>query len=1120
MVLGPACSEETKAYFARLRDAAETCYRVARAARAQGFDPELDVEIDLAEDLATRVERLLKDYGVTGVANRIRELSRDHDREEVSILVAKELAHRAERSDSPRRKEEAIGRAVRVGLAILTEGVLVAPLEGFTGVKVKSNPDGSTYADLYFAGPIRSAGGTGQALSVLIADVARRELGVGRYQPTREEIERFKEEVQLYRRVQHLQYTPTDKEVSLIVSNCPVAVNGEGTEDEEISGHRDLPRIETNRVRGGACLVVADGLCLKAPKIQKHVTRLKIDGWEFIDAYLKAKAHADVKEETDPSVDPSDTFIQQLVAGRPVLCHPSRPGGFRLRYGRARSAGLAALAIHPATMYLLNQFIAVGTQIKTERPGKAAAVTPCDALESPIVLLRSGDLVAVDDVDRAKRVRDEVEQIVDLGEILVPFGEFLENNHVLMPGAYAIEWYREELRRAAGELPANWRDPTPEEAIELSARHRVGLHPNYNLFWHDLSVDRLRALRAAIVAGGRYDGRALRIRADPETKRALVELGVLHHQGAGECVVEACALPMMRCLGLTATAEGIAAAPEPEATDPLAYVSALAGFPVRARGPTRIGARMGRPEKAAPRKMQPAPHVLFPLGKDGGAQRLVKDAVRVGQITVEVGLRTCTSCRKRWFLPKCTCGGHTVPHDEPRDQTIDLAEAWEAALARVHGSGKAPDVKGVQGVISASRTPEMLERGILRARHEVFVFKDGTSRFDMTNLPLTHFKPSEVGMSVEGARSLGYARDVHGRPLASADQLLELKVQDVIVSKEGGEYLVRVARFVDDLLQKVYGMEPFYRASGPEDLVGHSVVTLAPHTSAGVLARIIGYTPARGAFGHPYLVAARRRNCDGDEDSVILLLDALLNFSRAFLPESRGGLMDAPLVLSTRIDPNEIDKEAHNLDVGASYPLEVYEAALRFAHPKTVESLVDLVGRRVGSVLQYEGFSYTHEGGSPSAGPHVSTYTEGSMEEKLSRQLDLAKKIRAVDPQDVVTRIVVHHLLPDMIGNMGAFSRQEFRCTKCGGKYRRLPLQKRCTKTTPIAGGQRRTCGGNIVLTVHQSSVRKYLELTKKIADEYDVSNYLRQRIALMDEAMRSLFTNDRDKDVKLDDFF
>jgi len=893
-----------------------------------------------------------------------------------------------------------------------------------------------------------------------------------------------------------------------------------GTEDEEISGYRDLPRIETNRVRGGACLVVADGLCLKAPKIQKHVKRMHIDGWEFIDRYLQGKAHLDVKEETE-SVDPSDKFIQQLLAGRPVLCHPSRPGGFRLRYGRARSTGLAALAIHPATMVLLNEFIAVGTQIKTERPGKAAAITPCDAVEPPIVLLRSGDLVEVADVERARRVRDDVEQIVDLGEILVPYGEFLENNHVLMPAAYAIEWYREDLRRAAGELPANWREPTSEEAIDLSERYRVPLHPRYNLFWHDLPVERLRALREAIAGGGRFDGRELRIPANPEASATLLKLGAVHRQSGGGLLLERYALPVLRCLGLTATKDGITARPDADASDPLAYVSALAGFPVRARGPTRIGARMGRPEKAAPRKMQPAPHVLFPLGKEGGAQRLVKDALRAGTITVEVGLRTCAVCGKRWFLPKCTCGGHTVAArgSGGKVQTIPLAEVWEAGLARLK-IGKAPDVKGVQGVISANRTPEMIERGLLRAKHDVNVFKDGTVRFDMTNLPLTHVRPSEVGLTVERAKALGYEKDALGRPLTTADQLLELRVQDVIVSRECGEYFLRVSRFVDELLEKVYGMPPFYRAKTAADLIGAAVVTLAPHTSGGVLARLIGYTAARAAFAHPFLVAARRRNCDGDEDSMILLLDALVNFSRSFLPESRGGLMDAPLVLSTRIDPNEIDKEAHNLDVAPSYPREFYEATLRFAPPKEVEPLMDLVGQRVGSVIQYEGFAFTHDGGDPSAGPTISTYTQGDMAEKVKAQLDLAKKIRAVDVDDVVTRIVVHHLLPDMIGNMKAFSSQQFRCSKCSGKYRRIPLRGKCTKTTPAPGGARKTCGGNLTLTVHQSSVRKYLEMTKEITEEYDVSNYLRQRIALVDEAMRSLFTNDKGQALKLDDFF
>src|SRR5881296_1445452 len=258
----PVVSEEVRAYFAGLLKQVQDTYAIARAARTRGFDPELDVEIPLTDDLASRVERLLENYEVDGVARRIRELSKTHDREELAILVAKEMAVRPATS-----KEKAVERAVRVGLAILTEGILVAPLEGLAGVKIKRNRDGSSYVDLSFAGPIRSAGGTGQALSVLIADIVRRDLGLGRYQPTREEIERFKEEIALYRRVQHLQYTPTDEEVALVVANCPVQVDGEGTEDEEISGHRDLPRIDTNRIRGGACLVVADGLCLKAAKL-------------------------------------------------------------------------------------------------------------------------------------------------------------------------------------------------------------------------------------------------------------------------------------------------------------------------------------------------------------------------------------------------------------------------------------------------------------------------------------------------------------------------------------------------------------------------------------------------------------------------------------------------------------------------------------------------------------------------------------------------------------------------------------------------------------------------------------------------------------------------------------
>jgi len=1100
----PACSEAMESYLRSLQAEADRCYEIASRARRRGFDPELHVEVPRAEDLATRVEELLVDWDVQGVASRIRELSRHHDREETSLLLAREMARRPARS-----KEEAVDRAIRVGLALLTEGILVAPLEGIAGVKIGKNPDGSDFLAVSYAGPIRSAGGTGQALSVLIADVVRRELGIGRYLPTTGEVQRLKEEIPLYKMVQHLQYTPANEEIELIARNVPVFITGEGTEEMEISGYRDQPRIETNRLRGGACLVIAEGLCLKAPKLQKHVKRLKIDGWEFLDTFLQRRQSLEA-EEGEARIEPSSKFLKDIVAGRPVLAHPSRPGGFRLRYGRSRAAGLAALALHPATMHLLDEFVAVGTQLKIERPGKATAITPCDRIDGPIVLLEGGDLVQVRTLEEARQLRSQVAEIVDVGEILVPFGEFLENNHLLMPGAYSLEWHEQELRAALPELPVDWRDPSFTRAIELSRAHNVPLHPKFNLFWADLSMEEIRDLRSWVLQHG--EGPAeLRLPADPPYKRLLETLGSPHRVRDGAVLLEESAVdPLLLGLGLKRHGEKIRVAaelPEPFPADALQLVSRLAGVPIRARAVTRIGARMARPEKARERRMKPPPHVLFPLGPRGGPQRLVTEAAKAEEIQVELGMRACPKCRRVAFLPRCECGAHTVVSDVPSLQRIPLRHILEEAAARLDEPWP-EEMKGVYGMISETKTPEALEKGILRAKHGVFVFKDGTIRFDMTDVPLTHFRPREIGLSVGEARALGYVRDWKGEPLKRDDQLCELKAQDVIPSASCGEYFVRVAKFIDELLERHYGEEPFYRAESPRDLIGQLVVGLAPHTSGGVLCRIIGYSQAQAEYAHPYFHAAKRRNCDGDEDSMILLMDCLLNFSRAFLPESRGGLMDAPLVLTTRLDPAEIDKEAHNLDVVSAYPLEFYQAALRYAQPRELEAQMDLVGARIGTVLQYEGLGFTHDTTDIAAAPLTSAYTAFErIDEMMDAQFALASKIRAVDVEDVVHRVITRHLLPDLIGGLRSFSGQALRCAKCGAKYRRIPLRGRCY------------CGNSLTLTVHEGSVTKYLSKSKEIGEKYHLPRYTMQRIELVENAIKSLFESDRVRKSKLEDF-
>jgi DNA polymerase II large subunit len=421
---------------------------------------------------------------------------------------------------------------------------------------------------------------------------------------------------------------------------------------------------------------------------------------------------------------------------------------------------------------------------------------------------------------------------------------------------------------------------------------------------------------------------------------------------------------------------------------------------------------------------------------------------------------------------------------------------------------KSVEVKGVQGMISKNKTPELIEKGILRAKHEIFVFKDGTIRIDATDVPLTHFRPAEIGIDVATARSLGYTKDFTGAELTSPDQLIELKVQDVIIPESCADYMVRISKFIDDLLVKVYGLEPFYGITRKEGLIGHLVVGLAPHTSGGVLARAIGFASAHAGYAHPFFHAAKRRNCDGDEDSTILLMDCLLNFSRAFLPEKRGGLMDAPLVLTTKLDPDEIDKEAHNMDVGSRYPLDFYRATQRYAHPKEVEPLMDLMSGRIGTVLQYEGMGFTHDVPNISCGPVTSAYTSlETMDDKLRAQIALGVKIRAVDAADVVHRVITRHLLPDIQGSLKSFTGQQLRCSKCGAKYRRIPLKGKCY------------CGHRLTLTVHEAGVSKYLERAKEIGQTFNVPAYTLQRITLLENSISSLFQSDKVKSPKLDEF-
>jgi len=1137
-------SKSMNKYFNSLQAGVDSCNAIATVARSMGHDPVEVVDVKLAKNMAERVEGLISTVAPglmgTGFTKRIMELEEEYSALDwrVALKIAEEVAK--QKFCAFKSELEAMEVGIRAGFTYHTGGIVSAPLEGFVELRLKKNKEGKDYLAPAYAGPIRGAGGTAASFSLLLTDYVGTVMGYGKYDPDDKEVARYKAELDDYHeRVTNLQYKPTEDEVDFLVRHLPIEIDGEPTEKLEVSNFKDLPRVETNRIRGGVCLVLAEGLSQKAPKLWK---RLSVWGkefgldWGFLEEFIKVQKRIKAKSKKKQSgLTPNFTFIADLVAGRPVLTHPMAPGGFRLRYGRSRFSGFSAASIHPATMLFLNNFVATGTQLKMERPGKAASITPCDTIDGPIILTNDGSVMRIRDLSQARQYKNQVKEILFLGDIMFNYGDFSENGHVLVPPGYNEDWWSLEAEKAGVKTQVN----SARESIELSFKHNIPLHPKYTYFWTSLEVQHLDWLIDWLKKGRLYKGEVqvslgedvdrIVLRTGDE-KSLLERIGLPHRHVNNEFVVieGGHAVALLHSLG------GCKSHSIGEKSV-LENLQLMSGTVIRDKAGTYVGARMGRPEKAKMRKMTGSPQVLFPIGDEGGRLRSFQAAMEAGYVTAELPMYRCEGCGRDTIYKVCEiCSAKTTRHylcskcglsekdtcvhgpKQPyRKQQIDIKHYFSNALDLV-GDRIYPDIiKGVRGTSNKDHTPEHLVKGILRAKHEVYVNKDGTVRFDMSELPMTHFKPCEIGTPIQKLRSLGYTHDIHDNELKESSQMVEIMPQDIILpasadamDEQSDKVLHRVSGFVDELLVKLYKQKPFYNAASHKDLVGHLVIGLAPHISAGTVGRIIGYSRTQGMLCHPLFHAAMRRDCDGDEACVILLMDALLNFSRQYLPDSRGAkTMDAPLVLTSKLNPSEVDDMAHGLDIVWKYPLEFYEAAVAMKNPWQVK--VKQIKDVLGTEKQFEGMGYTHDVSDINLGVVCSAYKAlPSMEEKLKGQMELAERIRAVDASDVARLVIEKHLLRDTKGNLRKFSMQQFRCVKCNEKFRRPPLSGKCT------------CGGRLIFTISHGSVIKYLEPTLSLAEKFNVPSYLKQSLELLQLRIDGVFGKEREKQEGLGKWF
>ncbi len=1151
---------ETEKYFMELDKKIRANYFVAEEARAKGYDPSDKVEVPLALTMAEKVVKLIaskySQLDDNKIINRILDLEKKYGSldSSVSFKIAEEIAQ--EKYCKFENQLEAIDAGIRVGFAYATLGVVSSPIEGYTGIKSGKTLTGETYLKAFFSGPIRSAGTTASCVVIILIDYIRQIFGYAKYDPTENECKRTVTELYDYHeRITNLQYLPTEEEAFFIAKNLPIQVAGDPTEQKEVSNYKNLGRIETDFIRGGFCLILGEGMAQKAAKGLRILRKLqkngfKINDWEWLEGYVKLHEQRDKGKKED-----SPTYIKDLVAGRPVFGYPGK--GFRFRYGRSRVSGFSAVSIHPATMGITDDFIGIGTQLKIEKPTKGCIVTPCDQMDGPIVKLINGAVRKIDNYEEAKNIYPQVEEIIYLGDILFPLGDVQNRNSILVNPGYVEEWWKLELEREKGEIKDCF-NVGLEEAINISKKYKIPLHPKYIFYWTQLSYEEFLGLIDWLQHSRFSEGKLLFPYNSSEKerfkigKRGLELMGVPHEISIENVLLkEDDSKSLLVNLGLDEHLTGdievnfsfekveLALADLKDKNQGelvLEIVNKMSNYLIKDKAGEFIGSRMGRPEKAKLRKLIGSPNIIFPVGEEGGRFRSINTAVEVGSIKGEFPFYYCVDCDKETIYRVCEicskrteqkyycnycrmeikekkCKMHNIglTHKETRIGSKHYFEEARKKLGLL--SVGVPRLrKRVKGTSSMNHTVEHLEKGILRAKYNLCVNKDGTVRYDVTEMPITHFKPKEVEVNVNKLRELGYEKDYLGKELTNEDQILELRPHDIILpcnNKAGedraDEVFMNIANFIDDLLERFYGQNKFFNIKNREDLIGQIGVCMAPHNCAGVICRIIGFSKIKGLLASPYMHAAMRRDCDGDEAAIMLLMDVLINFSKSFLPSHRGATQDAPLVLNGKISPKEVDEQILDFELVDKYPLELYEKAEKLAHSNEVS--VETVGQRMSKGGDpYFKVGFTHSSESFNQGATCSSYkTLPTMKDKVKSQMDLCVKLRSVDQGDVARLIIDRHFMRDLKGNLRKFSQQNFRCSKCNEIYRRVPLSGKCEK-----------CSGNIIFTISYGSIVKYLEPAIDLIKNYNVPAYISQDLQLTKLYIESIFGKDTEKQEAL----
>lgn len=1009
--------------------------------------------------------------------------------------------------------EEKYELALRVCLGVLTEGVVTAPLDGLVSAKIDPVDN---FPRLVFAGPIRAVGGTNLIYILVVAEYLRKKLGLNTYTPTEAEVERTIAEIKQYIKKYPGQIRPSTQELDFVVRNCSIMVDGVETEIEEVSVHKKLPRIQKSRIRGAISLVFVEGFILRSKKILPILEYFELDNWQpwIKDLIVLSKTYREEGQRSNTQTKFS------LTMGRPLLSTHNSLNGLRLKIGRSPTTGLAGSNVTKELIDLV-KFINVGTQLVINSPGKATTITGISAdLAKPIVLYKDNTI----DYYTVGRY-DQVEKILDLGQILICTGDFIEFNKELPERDYCVSCWLNDTHNEV-----DFKDLTEIEHLNIRALYEnAKLHPQYALMIDALDFKEYMYLRNRIKKGD-YS-------INPEVIELLKKANVLcKYDGVSftpkyKAVFEYYLL-LDEPINLDLYYEYLYEEKNRSGSNLTKYINHLRRASKKTQVPEKgrasLYARVGRCEAVNISRVKPKPfnaliNYDYTVKSDSFWAAIEKAPYKYANFN----LRYCHDCKKETYLRNCgTCMKDTsyafrcdtcesyynyTLKDLKRHEDHKLKKYYkkkinyEDELKDLQSTGLdlSESIKQLTNdypLKPATKNPvlsyEPLIKGVLRSKRGLFATKDGTIRTTFCNASTTHFTPRMINTDYCLLKKMGYQLDVNGKELNSQDQILALKYTDCIISYATAQWIFKITKFIDELLIYYYKTDTvYYNFKTVTDLVGILTQMISPHTSNAVLGRVIGFVNNYCVYTHPLSVSCRRRDIDGDIDALYVTADMILNCSKKFIPEQkRGALMSVPLTLTTQYHINQLDKQVLSLELNESY----YDGKLintRAYMPADLKNICVRYKNYLDHQLEPKEIKYNVKSFSFDVGNYHNWYKDSTdTAQKLERFIDLTEKLSFIDKKEVYMGLIEGHILPDIVGNLNAFYRQEYKCSFCGLKYPKLPLKLNCTKCNV----------GLLKPTVYPGMVLKFYNILKFFEKLQYLPKYLTQKITVLDLVLES----------------